>query len=345
MTDIRHALGELWRADDQTPMVEYNACWLTWGEIRTLTEKIDRELAAAGCDAGGRVAVVQSNRPESVAALIAIFRGERTLVTISPLQPPGRLSADLVTSGARYVLAPGYLWSEQVFVDSIAELDATAWSVDGDEVVRRVTSSTPPEIGDAGVAIEMLTSGTTGPPKRIPLGRRQIEAALAAAKAYGGKGSRQRPPLTGAAGLVTLPIVHISGLWSLLQSLVGARPVVMLERFTVENWRAAVKEHKPALAGLPPAAIRSVLDAGIPAEDLASLRAVTAGTSPVDPALVDAFLERYGIPILIVYGATEFSGAVAGWSIRDFRTKWGTKHGDCRWPRRRPSVTAKATAG
>jgi long-chain acyl-CoA synthetase len=28
-----------------------------------------------------------------------------------------------------------------------------------------------------------------------------------------------------------------------------------------------------------------------------------------------------------VYGATEFSGAVAGWSIRDFRSRWGTKHG------------------
>jgi long-chain acyl-CoA synthetase len=327
MTNIRDALGDLWRAEDHTPMVEYHGRWLTWGEIRALSEKIDRELTAAGCGAGGRVAVVQSNRPESVAALIAIFRSERTLVTISPLQPPVRLSTDLVTSGARYVLAPGYLWSEQVFVDSVAELDATAWSFDGDEIVRHATSSKPPEIGDPGVAIEMLTSGTTGPPKRIPLRRRRIEAALAAAKTYGGKGSTQRPPLTGAAGLVTLPIVHISGLWSLLQSLVGARPVVMLERFTVESWRAAVKEHKPALVGLPPAAIRSVLDVGIPAADLASLRAVTAGTSPIDPALVDAFLERYGIPILIVYGATEFSGAVAGWSIRDFRTKWGTKHG------------------
>ncbi len=327
MTDIRDALGELWRADDRAPMVEYNGRWLTWGEIRTLTEKIDAELTAAGCRAGGRVAVVLSNRPESVVALIAIFRSERTLVAISPLQPPARLGADLVTCGARYVLAPEYLWSERVFVDSVAELDATAWSFDAGVMVRRAVSSRPAETGDASVAIEMLTSGTTGPPKRIALQRHQIEAALAAAKAYGGSGTTKRPPLTGAAGLVTLPIVHISGLWSLLQSLVGARPVVMLERFTVESWHAAVMEHKPVLVGLPPAAIQSVLDAGIPAADLASLRAVTAGTSPVDPALVDAFFEKYGVPILIVYGATEFSGAVAGWSINDFRTKWGTKHG------------------
>src|SRR5262249_49860449 len=89
----------------------------------------------------------------------------------------------------------------------------------------------------------------------------------------------------------------------------------------------AVKEHKPALAGLPPAAIRSVLDSDIPREDLASIRALNAGTSPVDPALVDAFFDRYGIPILIVYGATEFCGAVAGWTVGDFVERWQAKKG------------------
>jgi acyl-coenzyme A synthetase/AMP-(fatty) acid ligase len=173
----------------------------------------------------------------------------------------------------------------------------------------------------------MLTSGTTGPPKRIPLTRRQMEAALAAANAYGKKAPTDHEALTGSANLVILPIVHIGGLWSLLQALVDAHPVVMLERFTVAGWHSAVKQHQPVVVGLPPAAMQSVLDADIPADDLASVRAINAGTSFVEPALVDAFLDKYGIPVLIVYGATEFSGAVAGWSIGDFRAAWGTKHG------------------
>jgi acyl-CoA synthetase (AMP-forming)/AMP-acid ligase II len=307
-------------------MVQQDGQWVDWGGIRVFSELIDSELAAAGCGAGGRVAVVQGNRPESVAALIAIFRSERTLVTISPLQPPERLSADLIATGARYVLAPQVLWSEQVFVDAVEQLDAAAWSVDGVQMKRRATTSRPVDGGDPNVAIEMLTSGTTGPPKRIPLTRRQIQAALAAVTAYGG-GAKQRPPLTGPASVVTLPIVHIGGLWALLQSVVNARPIVMLERFTVAGWHAAVKEHRPVVVGLPPAGIRAVLDADFPADDLASLRAINAGTSPVDPTLVDAFVEKYGVPILIVYGATEFSGAVAGWSIKDFRSSWVTKHG------------------
>jgi long-chain acyl-CoA synthetase len=38
-------------------------------------------------------------------------------------------------------------------------------------------------------------------------------------------------------------------------------------------------------------------------------------------------VERYGIPILITYGATEFAGAVAGWTLKDFHASWALKKG------------------
>jgi long-chain acyl-CoA synthetase len=328
MTSLHDALGRLWTGDDRADMLQQDGKWVRWGEVRSLAERIDRELGAAGCDAGGRVAVVLGNRMESVAALIAIFRGERILVTVSPLQPPERLSADLAATGASYVLAPGKLWAETVFVEAVVDLGAAGWSVDGDEVVLRVEATCEPRAGDPAVAIEMLTSGTTGAPKRIPLTRKQLEAALAAALRHNDRPEvRDKPPFAGAVGLVTIPIVHIGGLWALLQSLVAARRFVLLERFTLAGWHAAVKEHKPILTGLPPAAIRAVLDSAIPSEDLSTIRAINAGTAPVDPALVDDFYARYGIPILIIYGATEFSGAVAGWTVPDFLARWHDKKG------------------
>ena len=328
MTSIHEALGRLWEANDHARMVQCDGAWESWGRVRTLTERIDGELTDAGCGPGGRVAVVLTNRMESVAALIAIFRGGRTLVTVSPLQPPDRLSADLAASGAAFVFAPPALFGEEAFARSVEGLGATAWSLDADDAVLRMRGTAPAEAGDAGVAIEMLTSGTTGPPKRIPLTRAQLEASLAAALRHNDRAdARTKPPLSGTVGLVTLPIVHIGGLWALLQSLVAARPFAMLDRFTVPGWHAAVKEHRPALVGLPPAAMRSVLDSDIPREDLESIRAINSGTSPVDHELVDAFFERYGIPILVVYGATEFSGAVAGWTVKDFHAQWADKKG------------------
>jgi long-chain acyl-CoA synthetase len=328
MTSIHEALGRLWNANDHDRMLECDGRWASWGSVRSLTERIDRELTAAGCQTGGRVAVVLSNRMESVAALIAIFRGGRTLVTISPLQPPDRLSDDLAASDVAYVLAPSALWSDEVFNRAVTELGATGWGLDDGELARQRRGTKEAVSGDPAVAIEMLTSGTTGAPKRIPLTRAQLEASLASALQHNDRSAaRTKPPLSGTVGLVTLPIVHIGGLWSLLQSLVAGRPIAMLDRFTVPGWHAVVKQYRPAVAGLPPAAMRSVLDSDIPREDLASIRAINAGTAAVDPALVDAFFERYGIPILVVYGATEFSGAVAGWTVRDFHAQWVDKKG------------------
>jgi acyl-CoA synthetase (AMP-forming)/AMP-acid ligase II len=47
----------------------------------------------------------------------------------------------------------------------------------------------------------------------------------------------------------------------------------------------------------------------------------------VDPVIIDAFLERYGVPILVQYGATEFAGGVAGWTIKDFHAFYAAKRG------------------
>src|SRR6202012_2323728 len=265
---------------------------------------------------------------ESVAALIAIFRGGRTLVTISPLQPPERLSDDLAAPDVAFAIGPSELWSDEVFNRAVADLGATGWRLDAGELAQQAWGTKEAVGGDPEVAIEMLTSGTTGVPKRIPWPRNQLEASLAAALRHNDRPDvRAKPPLTGTVGLVTLPIVHIGGLWSLLQSLVAAPPIAMLHRFTGPGWHALGTQYRPAVAGLPPAAMRSVLDSDIPREDLASIRAVNAGTAAVDPALVDAFFERYGIPILVVYGATEFSGAVAGWTVKEFHARWVDKKG------------------
>src|ERR1700736_468038 len=219
MATISEVLDRLWTADDAAGMVHSDGEWHSWGEIRSAAERIDRDLTAAGCGAGGRVAVVLANSVGSVAALLAILRGGRTLVTVSPLQPDERRVADLATAG---------------------------WTVDAG-VVAQTAGRTP---GDPAIAVEMLTSGTTGPPKRIPLSYKQLEASLA--------GPLRRvdrldaAPLTGDVGVVTVPIVHIGGLWALLEVLVTATPFALLERFTVDGWRAAVKQHRPVTTAPPP---------------------------------------------------------------------------------------------
>jgi acyl-coenzyme A synthetase/AMP-(fatty) acid ligase len=65
-----------------------------------------------------------------------------------------------------------------------------------------------------------------------------------------------------------------------------------------------------------------VLDADIPREDLASIRTLGTGAAPLDPTVQQAFEDRYGIPILLSYGATEFAGPVAAMTT-ELHAEWG----------------------
>ncbi|HMF61084.1 MAG TPA: fatty acid--CoA ligase family protein [Vicinamibacterales bacterium] len=99
----------------------------------------------------------------------------------------------------------------------------------------------------------------------------------------------------------------------------SGRPVVMFDKFDPHRWAEAVTEHRPTTTGLPPAMMRMLLDAAIPPPALTSLTSVWSGSAPVKPDTVNAFTERYGLPVLGNYGATEFCGAVATWSLDDYR--------------------------
>ncbi|MGJ3627933.1 AMP-binding protein [Sphingomonas sp. MMS24-JH45] len=175
----------------------------------------------------------------------------------------------------------------------------------------------------------MLSSGTTGKPKRIPLPRRNFEKALAGAASYEkGRDPDGPPRLRSGVQIVTAPLAHIAGITGLMNNLLAGRKVCLIERFTVEGFiDKRVVRHRPKVAGAPPSALRMLLDANIPKEDFASLVAYRTGTAPLDPDLADAFYERYDIPVLQNYGATEFAGGVAGWTLDDFRAHWKDKRG------------------
>jgi acyl-coenzyme A synthetase/AMP-(fatty) acid ligase len=169
----------------------------------------------------------------------------------------------------------------------------------------------------------MLTSGTTGPPKRVRLSERQLDESL--------NSSGQRPKdgrlLTRSAALVSTPLVHIGGLWGVLACLYAGRRLVLMAKFELEPWVSTVERHRLRAAGLVPAALRTVLDAEVPPERLSSLQVVTSGTTACPPELADSFFRRYGVRVLMTYGATEFAGAVAGWTLPLHKRWWDSKAG------------------
>jgi acyl-coenzyme A synthetase/AMP-(fatty) acid ligase len=75
-----------------------------------------------------------------------------------------------------------------------------------------------------------------------------------------------------------------------------------------------VKTHGIKRSGVQPAVIRMLLDADVRKEDLQSLLSLISASGPLDPETRDEFEKRFGIPVVLAYGATEFAGSLCAWT-------------------------------
>jgi acyl-coenzyme A synthetase/AMP-(fatty) acid ligase len=119
-----------------------------------------------------------------------------------------------------------------------------------------------------------------------------------------------------------MPLGNISGIYSTLPALLKGQRAMLLEKFTVAGWHDHALRHRPQVSGMPPAGVQMILDADIPPADLASIRSLGTGAAALDPTVQRAFEERYGIPILLSYGATEFGGPVTAMTA-ELHAAWG----------------------
>jgi acyl-CoA synthetase (AMP-forming)/AMP-acid ligase II len=311
---IDHVLGLL----PNRPTLEYDRQWLSWGQLNEPAERIRSLIAARRPQIG----ILLRNRPAHVGALLGVLRCGATVVVINPGRGDERLKADVDQ------LALPMIIGEPADLAMLGEPPLTTMvSVSdlGDEpkvIAARHDRAHYEE--RPGVAVRMLTSGTTGPPKRVDL-----TYDMLAHSAMGPESDRAPAPteLRRGVAIINSPLVHIGGVFRILQCVSEARPFVLLERFDLDRWAEAVRTHRPRAVSLVPTALRMVLHSDLPREDLASVRAVTSGTAPLSPEDSDAFTEKYGIPVLTSYAATEFGGGVASWTLADHQKYWQAKRG------------------
>jgi acyl-coenzyme A synthetase/AMP-(fatty) acid ligase len=312
--------------------VSYHDRWYTWGDIASFDDALSELLASRDVPVGARIAVLLRNRPAEYASLASIISSGRTLVTVNPLVGREKLSADARRIDADVLLCgsdvvddelvrAGVLASGSLVVELPAELREPPR-------VLRESSAIYGRPTSPGVAVEMLTSGTTGAPKRIPLYYGDLERSIMSVHLHhgadrGGSPSAHRSSVTVLAN----PPVHMAGLYAALRTIVEGRAVVLLDRFTLDAWVDAVSQHRPSVVNLPPAALRMLIEANIDPSVLRSVKVITTGAAPVPPELVEQCQLLYGLPVLVSYGATEFAGAVAGWSLRDHRLLGAAKRG------------------
>jgi len=162
---------------------------------------------------------------------------------------------------------------------------------------REVEQLLRPWVEHGGEPLEMLTSGSTGEPKRLRLSHDAVLAsAHAALDRLGGPGQ----------WLSALPATGVGGLQVLVRSiLAGTEPVFLEEHLDLESAVAAMDGAR-RYASLVPTQLFRLAESGR-AEALAGLDAVLLGGAAAPRAVLELAAEA-GVRIVRTYGMTETCG-------------------------------------
>jgi long-chain acyl-CoA synthetase len=313
---LSQRIADVLKLDPGAHAIEYADEWLSWGQVGAAARRIESLTAEQPLP---EIGMLLRNRPGHVAAFLGVLLGGGTVVTINPSRGDDRTRSDIATLELPLVVGePDDLTT--LVPPGISTVPISGRLDDDAEPPRHASRPA----ARPAVAVRMLTSGTTGPPKRVDLSYDMLARSV-----MGPEPERAPAPaeLRRGVAIVNSPLVHIGGVFRVLQCIAEARPFVLLDRFELDAWAKAVREHRPRTVSLVPAALRTVLHSDLPPSDLESIRAVTCGTAPLSAEDSDAFTEKYGIPVLTSYAATEFGGGVAGWTLADHQRYWRAKRG------------------
>jgi long-chain acyl-CoA synthetase len=328
--DVARQIFDNLRLEPEAKVLEWRNRWWSCEHFTEFGEKLRHQLKAHAATGGRAVGLVARNRPAHVAALAALIAERQPVSMVYAFQSPAALAADLAQLRPGIVLLDESDWSSGVEAalsgNSCIALLLGNVPEDGFRVI-----VPPPSVKNAsqfhqlpGPGIEILSSGTTGPPKRIFHGVDMLFRSL--------ESGFQSPSKERRPDLVFWPLGGIGGILQLASALIQGRPFVLLEKFSVNDIVSAITRYKMTSVPFTPTMLRMIYDADVPPAELASLDAFFGGSGPLDPDLQLKVEARYGKPVIWALGATEFCGTVIGWTLELHRQYGSAKRGSAGRP-------------
>ncbi|MFG3618601.1 class I adenylate-forming enzyme family protein [Nocardia sp. NPDC047654] len=255
-------------------------------ELDDLAAGLAAELAERGVRAGDRVALMSSNRPEFVVAVLAIWRLGAAAVLISPAWKHDEVAHAVAVAGPSQGVGDNPVLAE---VLPMRHLDAP--------IVPARRGDAPPD--PASDAVLVFSSGTTGMPKAV----RHTHASLAVAV-------RQWTEVLGLTASdriqIATPPSHILGLLNIVTALRTGAWMRLHRRFDLETMLCCIQDDRITVEmAVAPIALALAGHPRLESYDLSSLRYIMWGATPVTVAVAETVTRRTGVRWLPAYGASE----------------------------------------
>jgi o-succinylbenzoate---CoA ligase len=274
---------------DRTALVADGA-EMTYAELEAEATWVARRLAAHGVRRGSTAALTMHPRREQVVLLHALMKVGAELLPLGP-----RLTAEeraAIVSAADPIIDlddPGQLTQTEADMPLLGEHDM-------DDVCCRV-----------------LTSGSTGTPRPIPLSYGNfLWNAVGSGFNLG--------VLPEDRWLCCVPLSHIAGLGIVMRSVIYGTTAVLHDGFDVDRVGEALERDGITIVSLVATMLTRLLDAGV---DLSGPRAILVGGGPVPEEPLQEALAK-GATVVQTYGLTETCSQVTTLAPADARRKVGS---------------------
>ena len=293
----------------------------SFGQLKTLSDQFANVLAAQGIRRGDRIAIVLSQRIETVIAHLAIFKLGAISLPLAILFGPEALEYRLRDSSARIVITDGNKYPTVCELQpGLEHLNLVIGCHTGDpshefwHLLEQASSKF--DIAHTSAddpACLIYTSGTTGPPKGALIAHRAVIGNFT-----GFEMSQNFFPKASDLFWTPADWAWTGGLWDgLLPSLNYCVPILAYEGSGFDPQRACqlMDKYRVTNAFIPPTALkmmRSVSD--INSNYSTHLRAVMSAGEQVGEELIHWGEEELGITINEMWGQTEFNYLVGNCS-------------------------------
>lgn len=325
--DLTEQLRRTWNTDPESPSLEFKRTSYVHAEFAALAAEFENILVKAGVPQDAPINLVSRNRPLHAAIMLAAVYNRRSLTSLYAMQAADKLAGDVETIRPSVLVADAQDWGDELknaahnvgALGVSLDLDASPQIAVVSGLGRVSEGSHQPPFEEPG--FEILSSGTTGPPKRILLTLKRMARLVDMVRLTIPPGGDASPVL------MMFPLTGIGGVGGLIPNLILGRYVVLFEKFNLADWMEAVERLKPTSFVVPPTVMRMMLDAKIPREALSSMKYVFGGGARLAPELQDEFEEAYGVKVLWAYGCTEFCGSLAAWTPDQYDQYCDAKRG------------------
>ena len=255
-------------------------------ELDRLAAGLAAELADRGVRRGDRVALMSSNRPEFVVAVLGLWQLGATVVLISPAWKGTEIDHALALTEPVLGVGDSPLLGQAVPMRHLDE-----------PIIPRPYSAARPD--PESDAVLVFSSGTTGMPKAV----RHTHASMAAAVRHWI--DVLELDSTDRLQILTPPS-HILGLLNIVKVLRAGAWMRLHRRFDLDRMLSCSAEDRITIEmAVAPIALALAAHPGLESYDLSSLRYIMWGATPVAPGVAETVTARTGVPWLPAYGASE----------------------------------------